>query len=130
MLRKLRPLTWKEFDKAVINIANYFHHTPKAIYGHPRGGLCLAVALSHKMKLPLLDYPEKHSLWVDDVVETGVTLRKFLNDDLYYATWFGPKEMTSLYSVEIISKDEWLVFPWENYKDAKEDMVNYVISRE
>jgi len=38
--------------------------------------------------------------------------------------------MTSLYSVETINKDEWLVFPWENYKDAKEDMVNYVISRE
>ena len=37
----------------------------------PRGGLCLAVALSHKLKINLISKPIKNSLIVDDVYETG-----------------------------------------------------------
>lgn len=131
MLRKLRPLTWEEFDKAVLNIANYFYGTPKCIYGQPRGGLCLAVALSHKMKLPLVLQPTQNALWVDDVVETGKTFLEAYdsNYDMYFASWFAKADKV-IYAPEQLNENEWLVFPWENYKDAKEDMVNYVISRE
>ena len=46
--------TWSEFDKSVEHIANkckIFEFS--GIYGVPRGGLCLAVALSHKLKIEL-----------------------------------------------------------------------------
>ena len=42
--------TWGEFDKSVDYIANQCKKLKlSGIYGVPRGGLCLAVALSHKL---------------------------------------------------------------------------------
>ena len=70
--------TWSEFDKSVEEIADKcsFKHF-SGIYGVPRGGLCLAVALSHKLKIELISKPVKNSLIVDDVYETGITLTTF-----------------------------------------------------
>ena len=67
--------TWGEFDKSVEQIANKCSFKEfSGIYGVPRGGLCLAVALSHKLKIELISKPIKNSLIVDDVYETGLTL--------------------------------------------------------
>ena len=67
--------TWNEFDKSVEHIANNCKNLEfSGIYGVPRGGLCLAVALSHKLKINMISEPIKNSLIVDDVYETGVTL--------------------------------------------------------
>ena len=52
--------TWSEFDNAVEHIASkcmLFEFS--GIYGVPRGGLCLAVALSHKLKINLISEPKK-----------------------------------------------------------------------
>ena len=47
--------TWGEFDKSVEQIANKCRFKNfSGIYGVPRGGLCLAVALSHKLKIELI----------------------------------------------------------------------------
>ena len=44
--------TWSEFDKSVEEIADKCRFKEfSGIYGVPRGGLCLAVALSHKLKI-------------------------------------------------------------------------------
>jgi len=70
--------TWSEFDKSVEHIANKCKFLEfSGIYGVPRGGLCLAVALSHKLKIKLISEPLKNSLIVDDVYETGLTLTNF-----------------------------------------------------
>jgi len=72
--------TWSEFDKSVEQIANKCRFKEfSGIYGVPRGGLCLAVALSHKLKIELISEPIKNSLLVDDVYETGITLTTFKN---------------------------------------------------
>ena len=71
-------LSWCEFDKSVEYIANKCKFLEiSGIYGIPRGGLCLAVALSHKLKINLISKPKKNSLIVDDVYETGITLNTF-----------------------------------------------------
>ena len=72
--------TWSDFDKSVDHIADRFKYFDlSGIYGVPRGGLCLAVALSHKLDLELIDKPAKNSLIVDDIYETGITLINFKN---------------------------------------------------
>ena len=74
----IRYFTWSEFDKSVEQIANKCRFKEfSGIYGVPRGGLCLAVALSHKLNIELISKPLKNSLIVDDVYETGKTLNKF-----------------------------------------------------
>jgi hypoxanthine phosphoribosyltransferase len=131
MLRQLRYLTWNDFDKAVNSISNYFNGTPKYIYGQPRGGLCLAVAISHKMKLPLVSQFTHDALWIDDVVETGKTFLEAYdsNYNMYFASWFA-KEDKMIYAPEQLNDNEWLVFPWEDKANAERDMKEYELSRQ
>ena len=70
--------TWGEFDESVDYIANQCKFLNfSGIYGVPRGGLCLAVALSHRLDIKLVEKPCKNSLIVDDIFETGITLSNF-----------------------------------------------------
>ena len=72
----MRELSWTQFDQAVSVLAKrYSAISMTGIYGVPRGGLCLAVALSHALQQPLLSDPVPDALIVDDVYETGRTLQ-------------------------------------------------------
>ena len=112
----IRHFTWSEFDKSVETIANKCQFLEfSGIYGVPRGGLCLAVALSHKLKLNLISEPIKNSLIVDDVYETGITLKTFKDiEGAMFFVLFSKIEPKWWNTVHISEKKEWIVFPWEN----------------
>ena len=84
------------------------------------------------MKLPLLNELKDDALWVDDVVETGLTIKSYLHLDyeLYFTSWFGKEVDVYYYSSEDIKENEWLVFPWENKSNAEKDMKKYELSRQ
>lgn len=116
-------MSWEEFDKAVDILVGQIkkeRYPPKAIYGVPRGGLILAVCLSHRLKIPLVTEPTEGALLVDDVAETGKTLEKIYFDDrdfmfhgvavLYMST--ESKFLVGHFARAKSSKD-WIVFPWE-----------------
>ncbi len=123
--------TWNEFDVGVERIANKCRFKEfSGIYGVPRGGLCLAVALSHKLKIELISEPIKNSLIVDDVYETGVTLSTF--KDIEGATFFvlfSKIKPTWWNTVFISKKSQWIVFPWENTLNSKIDREEYIKKR-
>ena len=123
--------TWSDFDKSVEHIAKKCKFLKfSGIYGVPRGGLCLAVALSHKLKIDLISEPKKNSLIVDDVYETGITLNTL--KDIQGATFFvllSKIEPTWWNSVHISDKREWIVFPWENTLNIKNDRKEYIEKR-
>ena len=108
--------TWSEFDKSVDYIANQCKKVNfSGIYGVPRGGLCLAVALSHKLNVKLFKKPLKNSLIVDDVYETGITLNNFKNiEGAYFFVLVSKKKPIWWNTVNLSHKKEWIVFPWEN----------------
>ncbi len=123
--------TWQEFDKSVEYIANKCKNLEFAgIYGIPRGGLCLAVALSHKLKVKLISEPINNSLIVDDVYETGFTLNPLRNVEgaMFYVI-FSKKEPTWWNAVNISQKKEWIIFPWENSKNTLYDKKKYIENR-
>ena len=71
-------LTWQQFDTAVEIIANQYKDRKPfdAVFGIPRGGLCLAVALSHRLEIPLAqEVTGPNVLIVDDVYETGAAVK-------------------------------------------------------
>ena len=123
--------TWSEFDKSVEHIANECKFLKfSGIYGVPRGGLCLAVALSHKLKINLISEPIKNSLIVDDVYETGITLNSFKNiEGAMFFVLFSKIKPTWWNTVKISEKKEWIVFPWENINDYKCDRKEYIKKR-
>jgi hypoxanthine phosphoribosyltransferase len=91
--------SWEEFDKDILLIIKQIYDSrwmPQFIVGIKRGGLVPAVALSHKMHLPLIviscqlrdgkeefnpleivDLPKNAKLLVvDDICDSGKTLEK------------------------------------------------------
>ena len=123
--------TWDEFDKSVEHIADKCKFLDfSGIYGIPRGGLCLAVALSHKLKINLISEPIKNSLIVDDVYETGITLNTFKNiEGAKFFVIFSKNDPTWWNSVHLSKKNEWIVFPWENTLNIQIDRDDYAKKR-
>ena len=123
--------TWSEFDNRVEQIANKCRFKEySVIYGIPRGGLCLAVALSHKLKIKLISEPIKNSLIVDDVYETGITLTTYKNiEGAMFFVLFSKIKPTWWNTVHITNKSQWIVFPWENTLNSKIDREEYIKKR-
>ena len=124
--------SWKEFDKSVEHIANKCKLLDfSGIYGVPRGGLCLAVALSHKLKINLLSEPIKNSLIVDDVYETGITLNTFKDiEGAMFFVLFSKIKPIWWNTVHMSEKSEWIVFPWENVANLQSDRDEYIKKRD
>ena len=117
-----KHFTWSEFDSSVIYIANKCKSWEiSGIYGVPRGGLCLAVALSHKLNIKLIEKPLNYSLIVDDVYETGTTLSNFKYiEGANFFVLISKIKPGWWNTVNTSLKKEWIVFPWEN----KENIIN------
>ena len=127
----VKYFNWCEFDKSVEYIANKCKFLEfSGIYGIPRGGLCLAVALSHKLKINLISEPIKNSLIVDDIYETGITLKAFKHiEGAMFFVLFSKVSPTWWNSVHISEKNEWIVFPWENPLNLQSDRNDYIKKR-
>ena len=123
--------TWNEFDKSVEHIANKCKFLKfSGIYGVPRGGLCIAVALSHKLKINLISEPEENALIVDDVYETGITLKTFKDiEGAMFFVLFSKMQPTWWNTVYISEKSDWIVFPWENTVNSQRDREEYIKKR-
>ena len=123
--------SWKDFDKNVEYIANQCRFLEfSGIYGIPRGGLCLAVALSHRLKIKLISEPIKNSLIVDDIYETGITLNPFKDiEGAMFFVLFSKIKPTWWNTVNMVTNQEWVVFPWENPNSSHSDQDEYIKKR-
>ena len=84
----------------------------KSITGIERGGLVPAVMISHKLNIPYVTKINKDTLVVDDICDTGETLKNIVAG--YTATLhYKP---TASFTPDFYAKeagDEWIVYPWE-----------------
>ncbi len=122
------------------------NHKFTHIYGPPRGGLPMAVHLSHHLNLVLVtennfhghDTASMNLLIVDDVSDTGQTLNKITSRLLAMAdstptlNWttcclfFKPKTMfrPDIFSRQV-DDDVWIIFPWEDPSKTEIDQYEY-----
>ncbi len=141
--REYYPFT--QFAADVGKIANVIRASKRPftkIYGPPRGGLPLAVCLSHQLKLellvkspfdlvspdrstPLLDTSDFYYknlnaitasvLIVDDIADTGRTLKPFKDAGFFIATLYKHPQSAVDPDVWIHAKgDDWIEFWWEH----------------
>ena len=93
----------------------------RSITGIERGGLIPAVMISHKLNIPYVTKINKYTLVVDDICDTGETLKKTVagfTATLHY-------KPTAIFTPDFYSKEvgtEWIVYPWErNDSEAVQD---------
>jgi hypoxanthine phosphoribosyltransferase len=127
----LRHLSWQQFDAAVEQIVALGPPADcSGVYGIPRGGLVLAVALSHRLELPLLAAPQPRCLVVDEVAETGRSLEPFRRiEGVRLVVWISKIEPRGWLALETTSASDWLVFPWEDPRRAAAEEEAYRRSR-
>lgn len=124
---KLRKLSWAQFDAAVDELSRDARKMGSALYGIPRGGLVLAVALSHRTGMPLATQLAPGVVAVDDIMDSGATLRDLSVS--HAITWFARVRTPppcSLLCAEVVQAGVWLVFPWEDMSKATADMESYI----
>ncbi len=121
-------ISWQTIDEAIeilvkkIEASNIEY---EVVYGLPRGGLVPAVMLSHALKRPLVLNMEevwrmkvtgKEVLIVDDISDTGKTLKYFYEQKFHIATLYTrvhTTEVMTSYNAFEVYHDDWLLFPWE-----------------
>ena len=88
----------------------------KNLFGIPRGGLVVAVFLSHVLILPLASAPNPNeTLVVDDIADSGKTLQVWKLAGFKTAVLQYKKERSVVkpdFFVEVIG-DVWQEYPWE-----------------
>lgn len=117
-------MSWKEFDRATRFLARRIQKSKikySALCGIPRGGLMVAIRLSHLLDIPLtesesLDFMNKNILIVDDVADTGKTLQFYVLYGYPTATlyWNPESSIQPKFWIKRKSPKEWIIFPWES----------------
>ena len=110
--------TWEMFEYALLELEqniNRSEHKLDGVYGIPRGGLPIAVCLSHRLGLPLIldkDKITKETLIVDDISDKGDTLipfKDYVTATLYVTSFTKLIPNFSVYT----RRKNWVEFPWE-----------------
>ncbi len=101
-----------------------------SIYGIPNGGFRVAIELGKLLKLPVTNKICSKTLIVDDLIDSGATLKK-LQDCYYkndYAVLYCKKYSPNLYNyrpAEIIN--DWIEFWYEDTQKDKEKLITRVL---
>lgn len=129
-------LDWNEFGVLCENLSQQIkkcNKNYKYIVGIPRGGLCLAVALSHKLGIQYCDletaayFSPDEVLIVDDINDTGKTLSglKEKGYDTAVLVTRHTSPLSTTFTGGIIENDKWVIMPWECPERAKKDEQQY-----
>ena len=74
-------INWEDIQNYIVKVSEFYkNQNITGVYGLPRGGLILAVMLSHKMDIPLLMAPIKNCIIVDDICDSGESLLHYQNN--------------------------------------------------
>lgn len=131
MSRNILRLTWHDFQIGIDRLHRSLKNVPNTgVYGVPRGGLPIAVTLSHYLETPLLLKPQDGCIWVDDIVETGKTVDGIEVTPAAKCCWVTKNPRADVLAAYVVFENPWIVFPWEDAEQAQQDMVDYYASRE
>lgn len=119
-------LSWEDINILVEDLCQTIASSGaeiKSITGIQRGGLIPAVMISHKLHIPFVSRINKDTLVVDDICDTGETLKNTIG--MYTATLhYKP---TAIFTPDFYSKEvgtEWIVYPWE--RNDSESIQDYL----
>ena len=120
--RTMLQVTWTDVDNFIDQVVlQYATRNLTGVYGIPRGGTVLAIMISHALDIPLLQAPSKGCLVVDDISDTGITLKHYREKGYQIATMYRTKDTEVVPDFSMFMKtEEWIVFPWERVENEGE----------
>lgn len=131
----MQEITWNKVASLCQKISKQIKDKYAFIYGIPRGGLPVAVHLSHltgiSMNFDTFGSGKPKYIVVDDINDTGRTMRPHIrNDKCITIALFEREDAECKADIvgEYIHHNDYLVFPWENKERAFEDMIEYLKS--
>jgi hypoxanthine phosphoribosyltransferase len=127
-------VTWQQFDAAIGLLATHIRSLVDlkgwVLTGQPRGGLVIAVCLSHQLDLPFVGpghtncYPRV--IWVDDILDTGKTLAQVrmscpIETRLLPCFWLARErwKKDDYIVATYVPEKVWVVFPWEVQDESR-----------
>ena len=126
-MMKKEKVCWEGVECYVEAVASEFKKRSNTsctgVYGLPRGGLVLAVMLSHRLNVPLLMSPAEDCIIVDDICDSGESLLHYVNNSsgnckhrYFITTLYGNKNAAVQpdYYFKEKPHNTWIVFPWEH----------------
>lgn len=114
-------VTWDQVDQYISDLAesNSTRHWT-GVYGIPRGGLVLAVMISHRLHIPFLGAPCEGCLVVDDIADTGRSLLHYTENETQQnrydisTMYYHERSMVQPNYWYLQKHDDWIIFPWED----------------
>ncbi len=110
-------LSWKDVDELVSKLCERIQEEflpIDSVHGLKRGGLIPAVMVSHKLNLPYSDTITSTTLVVDDICDSGITLK---DGPGVYTAVLHQKPETSCFTPNVWAElhlgEEWVIYPWE-----------------
>ena len=110
-------LSWSDIDELVDKLCKRIQEESlpiDSVHGLKRGGYIPAVMISHRLNLPYSEVITPTTLVVDDICDTGVTLR---DGPGVYTAVLHQKPETSCFTPNIWAElhlgEEWVLYPWE-----------------
>jgi GTP cyclohydrolase I len=107
-------------------IATYFakQHTI-SIYPVPRGGIPAYMAVEPFLRgthtVLLLTTPDGADVILDDLYDSGATMKRYRQGEPYRAVLFSKKLVRGSVIAGAMIADEWVVFPWEGDSNGSAD---------
>jgi len=128
-------LTYSDFSKLIDEVLVHLFKLDThfdGVYGLPRGGLPLAVHISHHLSMPMVmnliqfskEHPGGNLLVVDDIIDTGKTFDRLIeiaeiqNITFYSLALYAKPGASYMPDKFIKETTSWIVFPWEPYEDV------------
>jgi len=111
---------WDEITRLVENICQQIVESGMqitSITGVERGGLIPAVMISHILQIPYVTNIKKNTLVVDDICDTGHTLKNIVGTKTATLHYKLTAEIQPTFFAKVVGPD-WIVYPWER-KDSE-----------
>ena len=108
-------LKWRDIEDAVARMCDYWQHQPvTSVYGIPTGGCFVALMVSRRLDLPMLDFVGMTSLVVDDLIDSGDTMRPYVQRGHHGDALFRKAHSPQFLAPSSTLVSGWIQFPWEH----------------
>jgi hypoxanthine phosphoribosyltransferase len=112
-------VTWKKYIQLCYQLVNLIpkDHQYERIYAIPRGGLIVGTIISHVLNRPLIEsyrLPNAYrTLVVDDLADTGQTLKAFVSFGSDTAVLFYKPQSIVKPTYFVETTERWVKYPYE-----------------